>query len=59
MSKIIEIEKNNVKLYKINFPEKKRRRLFINKFIAENFGEGKFYSKLKIYGVGSFSAGEY
>lgn len=62
MIKVIEIENNikshNDNVYKINFTETKRRGLFISRFINENFGEGRFYSKLKSYGTGSFCAGD-
>ena len=39
--------------------ERAKRLLFIKNFIDENFGEGKFYSKLKTYGFGSLSSEEF
>ena len=52
-SEIIEINKKNV--YKFESKEAKKRKLFISNYLEENFGEGKFYSKLKTYGCGDFS----
>jgi hypothetical protein len=40
------------------FSERDNRLLFIKSFINENFGDGKFYSKLKTYGLGCFSTCE-
>jgi hypothetical protein len=40
------------------FSEMEKKLLFIKNFINENFGEGKFYSKLKTHGFGSLSTKE-
>jgi len=45
---------NNRNLAANSFSERVARLLFIKNFINENFGEGKFYSKIKTYGIGSF-----
>lgn len=50
-----ELKKN---VYKFESKETKRRNLFISNYIEENFGPGKFFSKLKTYGCGSFSVNE-
>ena len=59
MKKLSEGREPNKKFF-CNFEsnEIKRRALFIRNHLKENFGEGKFYSKLKSYGCGDFSINE-
>ncbi len=49
--KIEHVLKN---VYKFQSKETKKRNLFIDRFIKQNFGPGKFYASLKTYGCGSF-----
>jgi len=43
------IENPNKNVYKFQSKETKRRALFMDNYIESNFGEGKFFAKLRTY----------